>query len=115
MIAATEFVRLEREKQQKQSSSNGHAGEMSEPEIHNIVSVKANIKSAMQLFVKCSAAIILDGWSENNRYSYFFPPLVRTFNSTHSHYPNPYPADTGIDPWLHLRIGRCLSTSATSG
>lgn len=67
VIAASEFVRLEREKQQQQSSSNGHAGEMSEPEIHNIVSVKANIKSAMQLFVKCSAAIILDGWSENNR------------------------------------------------
>ncbi|RWR90497.1 protein NAP1 [Cinnamomum micranthum f. kanehirae] len=67
VIAASEFVRLEREKQQQQSSSNGHAGEMTEPEIHNIVSVKANIKSAMQLFVKCSAAIILDGWSENNR------------------------------------------------
>eukprot|EP00268_Persea_americana_P020565 TRINITY_DN2071_c0_g1_i1.p1 TRINITY_DN2071_c0_g1~~TRINITY_DN2071_c0_g1_i1.p1 ORF type:complete len:1377 (-),score=241.58 TRINITY_DN2071_c0_g1_i1:162-4292(-) len=67
VIAASEFVRLEREKQQKQSSSNGHAGEMSEPEIHNIVSVKANIKSALQLFVKCSTAIILDEWSENNR------------------------------------------------
>lgn len=68
MIAASEFVRMEREKRQKQCSSNGHTGEVSEPEMHNIVSIKANIKSAMQLYVKCSAAIILDGWSENNRY-----------------------------------------------
>ena len=68
MIAGSEFVRLERAEQQRQSLSNGHASEMVEPEILSRVSVEANIKSAMQLFVKCAAIIVLDSWSDNNRY-----------------------------------------------
>ncbi|XP_043699376.1 protein NAP1-like isoform X2 [Telopea speciosissima] len=66
VIAGSEFVRLERE-QQKQSLSNGHASEVTEPEIHNRFSVEANIKSLMHLFVKCALGIILDSWSESNR------------------------------------------------
>ncbi|XP_042490573.1 protein NAP1 [Macadamia integrifolia] len=67
VIAGSEFVRLEREQQHKQSLSNGHAAEVTEPEIHNRFSVEANIKSVMQLFVKCAVGTILDSWSESNR------------------------------------------------
>ncbi|XP_077244449.1 transcription activator isoform X2 [Tasmannia lanceolata] len=67
VIAGSEFVRLEKEEQQRQSHSNGHAGELSEPEIQSRISVEANIKSAMQLYVKCSAGIILESWSDSNR------------------------------------------------
>ncbi|XP_043687318.1 protein NAP1-like isoform X2 [Telopea speciosissima] len=67
VIAGSEFVRLEREQQKKQSLSNGHASEVTEPEIHNRLSVEANIKSVMQLFVKCAVGVILDSWSESNR------------------------------------------------
>ncbi|KAK9156253.1 hypothetical protein Sjap_003733 [Stephania japonica] len=67
VIAGSEFVRLEREQQQKRVLSNGHVDEASEPEIQSRTSVEASIKSSMQLFVKCSAGIILDSWGENNR------------------------------------------------
>lgn len=67
VIAGSEYVRMERI-QQPRSLSNGHAGEISEPETLNRTSVEANIKSALQIFVKCSAGIILDSWSENSRY-----------------------------------------------
>ncbi|XP_010260605.1 PREDICTED: protein NAP1 [Nelumbo nucifera] len=67
VMAGSEFVRVERKQQQEQSLSNGHAAEVSEPEIQNRLSVEASVKSLMQLFIKCSAGIILDSWSENNR------------------------------------------------
>ncbi|XP_052201269.1 protein NAP1 isoform X2 [Diospyros lotus] len=67
VIAANEFVRLEREHQQKQYFSNGHVTESLDPEIVNRLSAETNVKSAMQLFVKFSAGIILDSWSETNR------------------------------------------------
>lgn len=68
MIAGSEFVRLEREHQQRQSFSNGHAGEAGDTEIQNRLSAEASIKSTMQLFVRFSAGVILDSWSETNRY-----------------------------------------------
>lgn len=68
VIAGSEFVRLERAELQRQSHTHGHASEMSEPEILSRASVEANIKSAMQLFVKCAAVIALDSWSDNNRF-----------------------------------------------
>ncbi|XP_016451487.2 protein NAP1 [Nicotiana tabacum] len=67
VIAGSEFVRLEREHQMKQSFSNGHVGETLDPETHNRLTVETNIKSTMQLFVKFSSGIILDSWGENIR------------------------------------------------
>ncbi|KAF8412694.1 hypothetical protein HHK36_000662 [Tetracentron sinense] len=67
VIAGSEFVRLERKQQQRQSLSNGHAGDILEPEIQSRLAVEANIKSAIQVFIKCSAGIMLDSWSDSNR------------------------------------------------
>lgn len=67
VIAGSEFVRLEREHQQRQSLSNGHAVDTGDPESQSRLSAEASIKSSMQLFVKFSAGIILDSWSEANR------------------------------------------------
>ncbi|XP_073299631.1 protein NAP1 isoform X1 [Primulina huaijiensis] len=67
VIVGSEFVRLEREYEQNQSLSNGHAGEMLNPAAQNYLSIEANIKSVMQLFIKFCAGIILDTWSESNR------------------------------------------------
>lgn len=67
VVAGSEFVRLERQNQQRESS-NGHVGEMSDSDIQSQMSAQASIKSTMQFFVKFSAAIVLDSWSETNRY-----------------------------------------------
>ena len=67
MIAGSELVRLEREYRQKHSLSNGHISESLDPEAPNYASIDASIKSTMQLFIKFSAVIILDSWSESNR------------------------------------------------
>ncbi|KAM7270518.1 hypothetical protein ACFE04_029732 [Oxalis oulophora] len=67
VIAGSEFVRLEREHHQRRSFSNGHHDETLDPEIQGQVSAEASVKSAMQLFVKFSAGIILDSWNETNR------------------------------------------------
>ncbi|GKV03804.1 hypothetical protein SLEP1_g16050 [Rubroshorea leprosula] len=63
VIAGSEHVRLEREHQQRQLLSNGC--ESLDPDIR--VSADASIKSAMQLFVKFAAGIVLDSWNETNR------------------------------------------------
>lgn len=68
VIAGSECVRLEREYQRRKSLSNGHANDMFDSEIQSRLSAEASIKSTMQLFVKFSAAIILDSWNETNRY-----------------------------------------------
>ncbi|GMI87865.1 GNARLED, NCK-ASSOCIATED PROTEIN 1 [Hibiscus trionum] len=67
VIAGSEYVRLAREHHQRQLLSNGHAGDAdsSDPDMH--VSAEASIKSAMQLFIKFSAGIVLDSWNEANR------------------------------------------------
>lgn len=70
MIAGSEFVRLEREHQHRQSLTNGHASEGMDPELSSHMSAEASIKSTLQLFVKLSADIILDSWSETHRYIY---------------------------------------------
>ncbi|KZV28615.1 hypothetical protein F511_33826 [Dorcoceras hygrometricum] len=67
VIVGIEFVRLEREYEQNQSLSNGHVGEMLNPAAQNYLSIEANIKSVIQLFIKFCAAIILDTWSDSNR------------------------------------------------
>lgn len=67
MIAGSEYVRLEREHQQRQSLSNGHGDENLDLEIQTRLSAEASIKSAMQLFIKFSTGIVLDSWGEANR------------------------------------------------
>lgn len=67
VIAGSEFVRLEREHQQRQPFSNGHVSEMLDPEIQNHLSAETSVKATMQLFVKFSAGIILDSWTELDR------------------------------------------------
>lgn len=52
----------------RQSMSNGHLEEMQQSEPLNRASIEANIKSSMQLFVKCASLIVLDSWTENSRY-----------------------------------------------
>ncbi|KAJ1393399.1 Nck-associated protein 1 [Sesbania bispinosa] len=68
VIAGSEFVRLEREHQHRQSLTNGHASEGIDPELSNLMSAEASIKSILQLFVKFSAEIILDSWSETHSF-----------------------------------------------
>ncbi|KAE9461836.1 hypothetical protein C3L33_06257, partial [Rhododendron williamsianum] len=67
VIAGSEFVRLEKEHQQRQPFPNGHASEILDLEIQNHLSAETSVKSAMQLFVKFSAGIILDSWTELDR------------------------------------------------
>ncbi|KAK6150222.1 hypothetical protein DH2020_017747 [Rehmannia glutinosa] len=67
VIAGSEFVRLEREYQQRESLSNGHISEPLDPETQNYMSIEASIKSTMHLFIKFSAGIILEAWNESNR------------------------------------------------
>ncbi|KAJ4702490.1 Protein NAP1 [Melia azedarach] len=67
VIAGREYVRLEREHQQRRSLSNGHVSETLDPELQSRGSAEASIKSAMQVFVKFAAGIVLDSWSEANR------------------------------------------------
>lgn len=78
MIAGSEYVRLDREHEQRQTFQNGHVGGTLNSEADSITSVEASIKSTMQLFVKLAAGIILDSWSETNRsskFSYLFLSL----------------------------------------
>ncbi|KAL2344703.1 hypothetical protein Fmac_005988 [Flemingia macrophylla] len=67
VIAGSEFVRLEREHQHRQSSANGNASDGMDHELSSHMSPEASIKSTLQLFVKLSADIILDSWSETHR------------------------------------------------
>ncbi|CAL9235589.1 unnamed protein product [Arabidopsis halleri] len=69
VIAGSEYVRLQREyQQQHQSLSNGHhSSENLDSEFQPRVTAEASIKSAMLLFVKFAASIVLDSWSEANR------------------------------------------------
>ncbi|KAK8946950.1 putative protein NAP1 [Platanthera zijinensis] len=75
VIGGNEFIRLERAEQQKRSLSNGHAHEAVELEMLSRTSVEASIKSVMQHFVKCSATIILESWSDTSR-SHVVPKLI---------------------------------------
>ncbi|XP_073011838.1 probable protein NAP1 [Typha latifolia] len=74
VIGASEYIKMEKE-QHRQSLSNGHASEMQESETLSRVSVVANIKSAMQIYVKCSAGIVLDSWNDSSR-TYIIPKLI---------------------------------------
>lgn len=66
VLAGSEFIRLEREHPQKQSFSSVHDQTLNS-DVQNQFSAETNIKSTMQLFIKFSAGIILDSWTESNR------------------------------------------------
>ncbi|CAA6671860.1 unnamed protein product [Spirodela intermedia] len=74
VIAASELIRSEKSELQRQSLSNGNGSEM-EPETLTRTSVQANIKSAMQMYVKYSAGIILSSFTESNR-THLVPKLT---------------------------------------
>ncbi|MBA0849023.1 hypothetical protein Goshw_010122 [Gossypium schwendimanii] len=67
VIAGSEYVRLAREHHQRQLLSNGHVGNADSLDPDMRVSAEASIKSAMQLFIKFSAGIVLDSLHESNR------------------------------------------------
>lgn len=67
VLAGSEFVRLDREIQSRNSMENGALSNAAEHEAQSRLSAEANIKSAMQSFVSCSAGIVLDSWNESNR------------------------------------------------
>ncbi|KAA3466104.1 protein NAP1 [Gossypium australe] len=67
VIAGSEYVRLAREHHQRQLLSNGHVGNADSLDPDMRVSAEASIKSAMQLFIKFSAGIVLDSFHESNR------------------------------------------------
>lgn len=67
VIAGREYVKLQREHQQRQSFSNSHDSETLDSEIQSRVSAEASIKSAMQVFVKFAAGVVLDSWNEATR------------------------------------------------
>lgn len=66
VVGGSEYTRVERE-QRINSLSNGHADELQEAELPSRVSAEANIKSAMQVYVKLSAGIVLDSWNDTSR------------------------------------------------
>uniref|UniRef100_A0A0D9XAF6 CYRIA/CYRIB Rac1 binding domain-containing protein n=1 Tax=Leersia perrieri TaxID=77586 RepID=A0A0D9XAF6_9ORYZ len=74
VVGGSEYTRMERE-QRRSSLSNGHMDELQEPELLSRVSAEANIKSAMQLYVKLSAGLVLDSWNDTSR-PHIVPKLI---------------------------------------
>ncbi|RCV30145.1 hypothetical protein SEVIR_6G069200v4 [Setaria viridis] len=74
VVGGSEYTRVERE-QQINSLSNGHTDELQEAELPSRVSAEANIKSAMQIYVKLSAGIVLDSWNDTSR-PHIVPKLI---------------------------------------
>ncbi|BAF24320.2 Os08g0544500, partial [Oryza sativa Japonica Group] len=74
VVGGSEYTRMERE-HRRSSLSNGHMDELQEPELLSRVSAEANIKSAMQLYVKLSAGLVLDSWNDTSR-PYIVPKLI---------------------------------------
>jgi NCK-associated protein 1 len=72
VVGGSEYTRMEQE-QRRNSLSNGHADELQEPELLSRASAEANIKSAMQIYVKLSAEIVLYSWNDTSRYCIFAP------------------------------------------
>jgi len=67
VVGGSEYTRVERE-QRINSLSNGHTDDLQEAELPSRVSAEASIKSAMQIYVKLSAGIVLDSWNDTSRY-----------------------------------------------
>ncbi|CAO2210203.1 unnamed protein product [Urochloa humidicola] len=74
VVGGSEYTRVERE-QRISSLSNGHTDELQEADLPSRVSAEANIKSAMQIYVKLSAGIVLDSWNDTSR-PHIVPKLI---------------------------------------
>ncbi|PAN33522.1 hypothetical protein PAHAL_6G027000 [Panicum hallii] len=74
VVGGSEYTRVERE-QRINSLSNGHTDDLQEAELPSRVSAEASIKSAMQIYVKLSAGIVLDSWNDSSRL-YIVPKLI---------------------------------------
>ncbi|GJN12493.1 hypothetical protein PR202_ga30775 [Eleusine coracana subsp. coracana] len=74
VVGGSEYTRMERE-QRRNSLSNGHTDELQDPELLSRVSAEANIKSAMQIYVKLSAGIVLESWNDTSR-PHIVPKLI---------------------------------------
>ncbi|XP_037464413.1 probable protein NAP1 [Triticum dicoccoides] len=74
VVGGSEYTRLAKE-QRINSLSNGHTDELQETELLSRASAESNIKSAMQLYVKLSAGIVLDSWNDSSR-PHIVPKLI---------------------------------------
>ncbi|KAE8781516.1 putative protein NAP1 [Hordeum vulgare] len=74
VVGGSEYTRMAKE-QRINSLSNGHTDEPQETELLSRASAESNIKSAMQLYVKLSAGIVLDSWNDSSR-PHIVPKLI---------------------------------------
>ncbi|KAM0900486.1 hypothetical protein ACQ4PT_020617 [Festuca glaucescens] len=74
VVGGSEYTRIAKE-QRMNSLSNGHTDELQETELLSRASAESNIKSAMQLYVKLSAGIVLDSWNDTSR-PHIVPKLI---------------------------------------
>ncbi|KAK3006689.1 hypothetical protein RJ639_017583, partial [Escallonia herrerae] len=103
VIAGSEFVRLEKEHQQKQSFSNGHVGEILDDEVP-VLSAERSIKYILQLFVKLSALITLDSWSETDR-SHLLAKVIFLDQCCEI---SPYLPRSSLEPYIPYAIIRSI-------
>ncbi|XP_022927151.1 protein NAP1 [Cucurbita moschata] len=104
VIAGSEYMRLDREHEQRQPFPNGHAGGTLNSEADGLTSVEASIKSTMQLFVKLAAGIILDSWSEANR-SHLVAQLIFLDQLCEV---SPYLPRSSLEPYVPYAILRSI-------
>lgn len=98
VLAGSEFVRLEREHYEQQQQKE------SQVESRLSSAADASIKSSMQLFVKISAGVILDSWSEANRGD-VVPKLIFLDQLCEM---SPYLARSSLEPHVPYAILRSI-------
>lgn len=104
VIAGREYVKLEREHQRRHSFSNSHDSETLDPEIQSRVSAEASIKSAMQVFVKFAAGVVLDSWNEATR-SHLVAKLIFLDQLSEI---SPFLPRTSLEPYVPYAILRSI-------
>lgn len=104
VIAGREYVKLQREHQQRQSFSNSRDSETLDPEIQSRVSAEASIKSAMQVFVKFAAGVVLDSWNEATR-SHLVAKLIFLDQLSEI---SPFLPRTSLEPYVPYAILRSI-------
>lgn len=104
VIAGREYVKLQREHQQRQSFSNSRDSETLDSEIQSCVSAEASIKSAMQVFVKFAAGVVLDSWNEATR-SHLVAKLIFLDQLSEI---SPFLPRTSLEPYVPYAILRSI-------
>ncbi|KAK9223395.1 hypothetical protein WN944_011837 [Citrus x changshan-huyou] len=104
VIAGREYVKLQREHQQRQSFSNSRDSETLDSEIQSRVSAEASIKSAMQVFVKFAAGVVLDSWNEATR-SHLVAKLIFLDQLSEI---SPFLPRTSLEPYVPYAILRSI-------